>query len=281
MKVYRKLYDQGHQVLMMKPYEDTGRYNKILYFKDNPNLNTPKGIVFDDKASFYGYGFYKQSNINDNTKKIEPSFFPYDINLERLKNKSLYKSIRANDLIDWREKDFTYTHAGKTYTYVGDRDFLSEPDWEELFQHFDNKIEFIRNLKPSSIEQADKLLTYYHGNQLIHLPVYTLNPDVILRFVGKSSILFHVNNEVEYARLIFAAKVLTDKPLYIAPYIPKTPYEKDLYNWATKGGQVSFKDYLGINYNDDKFLNNPQRIMLKQDPKKITFAQCKEEYLTF
>jgi len=31
----------------MKPYEKTGRYNKIFYFKDNPRLVIPKKLILD------------------------------------------------------------------------------------------------------------------------------------------------------------------------------------------------------------------------------------------
>nr|DAL45315.1 MAG TPA_asm: hypothetical protein [Caudoviricetes sp.] len=32
---------------MMKPYEKTGRYNQIFYFKDNPKLKIPKKLIIN------------------------------------------------------------------------------------------------------------------------------------------------------------------------------------------------------------------------------------------
>ena len=99
MHTYTRLMNEGHQVLMMKPYEKTGRYNKILYFKDNPNLIIPKKMVINtDKGQFYGYGFYGKSGLKEETLQATPSFAPYDLMSSTMKGKALYQSIKANSI---------------------------------------------------------------------------------------------------------------------------------------------------------------------------------------
>lgn len=76
---------------MMSPYEKTGRFNKVLYFKDNPKLPVPKNVIVNsEKSSFYGYGFYGNSTLMEDTKEYAPSFVPYDNTLTKIKNISLY-----------------------------------------------------------------------------------------------------------------------------------------------------------------------------------------------
>jgi len=38
MKTYNYYNNKGHKVIMMRPEEDEGRYNKIIYFKENPRI---------------------------------------------------------------------------------------------------------------------------------------------------------------------------------------------------------------------------------------------------
>lgn len=42
MKIYNYYKQKGHIVIMMRPDEDEGRFNKIIYFKDNPNTQIPR-----------------------------------------------------------------------------------------------------------------------------------------------------------------------------------------------------------------------------------------------
>lgn len=148
MKAYRKLSKEGHIVIMMKPYEKTGRFNKIFYFKDGKTKIPNSLTINTDKGKMIGYGFYGSANLLEDTALTPPDFTPYEMNMERVKNKTLFNSIRNNSIIDWREKDFAGVRPGAGITYVNDRDFMDEYDWEEIFDHFDNNINFIHTLYP-------------------------------------------------------------------------------------------------------------------------------------
>lgn len=277
MKVYNRLYQEGHQVIMMKPKEKTGRFNKILYFKDNPKLVVPQAIKFNDKCKQYGYGFFKKSNLNDKTKEYAPSFMPYDLFKEKIKAKQIYHSIKNNNFIDWREKDFTYTFAGKTLTYVNDRDFLDEEDWKELFQHYDNNIEFIHSLYPHSFEQAADVLSVYMGKQYIYLPFFSCDEDIIRKFSKHFNVCFKVENEEELILTTFATKLLTNNPLDFS--FKEYRINLDIVKWARSEKRESFQRFMGINYNEHQYLNSKYRLLLKQNPQTISYDEFKNEYL--
>lgn len=277
MKVYNRLYQEGHQVIMMKPKDKTGRFNKILYFKDNPKLPVPRAIKFNNKCKQYGYGFFKKSNLNEKTKEYAPSFMPYDLFNNKIKSQSLYHKIKSNNLIDWREKDFTYTFAGKTYTYVNDRDFLEEEDWEELFQHYDNNIEFVHSLNPSSFEQTNDILSLYMGRQLVNLPFFSCEEDIIKIFSKHFNVRFKADNEDELILTTFAAKLLTNNSISFP--LKAHNINSEIVKWAYSNKRESFQKFMGINYNEHKYLNNKYRLLLKQNPQTVSYKDFKNEYL--
>lgn len=278
MKAYTKFYKEGHQIIMMSPYEKTGRYNKVFYFKDNPKLIVPKNIVFNEKSSLHGYGFYKNSTLSKEVAALPPSFEPYEFS-SRIKNKKLLKSIKNNNFIDWREKDFTYMSSGKTYTYINDRDFMEEYDWKDLFKNFDNNIEFIHPLYPINNNQAKELLLTYFGTKTVVIKP-SFNEDDIKFFSQHINAYYDVSNENEMLLLIFAGKILTENAIRIPLIKCDSPYKKRLAEWGKKG-QISFKEFLGKDFDDKDYLKTKNRLLLKQNPKKITFKEFKSEYLTF
>lgn len=278
MKAYKRLYDEGHNVIMMKPYEKTGRFNKVYYFKDNPNLILPKGVVIDtDKSKFYGYGFLKESGLSDETKLVPPSFVPYELLSNKLKNQALFKSIKTNSLIDWREKDFTGFYKGKGITYVNDRDFLDEPDWRDIFKAFDNNIEFVRSIRPRTYDEAIEYLTLYQGNKSIILPNIYMG-EQYKELIKRGKVDFTYVKDEDLFMYTFAAKVMGVKSPHFYR-IPISDFEKDLLSWSNVGN-ISFKDWKGADFNPSLYLNFKYRLLLKQDPTKMTYNDLKANWLT-
>lgn len=281
MKAYNKLIEQGHQIIMMSPYEKTGRYNKIFYFKENPNLPIPQKLIINhDKGSFIGYGFYGKNDLAESTKEYSPDFTPYDLCNLRIKNKTLYKSIKSNSLIDWREKDFTGARAGVGITYVNDRDFLKEDDWESLFQHYDNNIEFVHSIKPINYEQAISFLNLYQGNSSRIIVPYTTDKEKLLEYLSYKNVCFAASSIEEKFLLALAAKTLCEEPILFSNFTSENELEKDINAWSKSKLRISFKDFIGNRFDDNKYLKFRYRILLKQDPKKITYNELKADYLT-
>ena len=44
MKTFNYLQQENHRVIMMKPTDEVGRFNQIIYFKDNINVDIPRTI---------------------------------------------------------------------------------------------------------------------------------------------------------------------------------------------------------------------------------------------
>ena len=282
MKAYQRFRDEGHQVIMMKPYEKLGRYNKVFYFKDKPNLKVPDKLIIDtEKGKTLGYGFYGESGItNEQTRRSAPNFTPYDLYSNRIKNKTLYNSIKKNSLVDWREKDFSGVKKGKAMTYVNDRDFLDEPDWIELLEHFDNNIEFIHTIHSNSTEQALKFLYSYNTHSTRIVVPFTHQIELIEELSSHYGVKFNITN-VSDKDLFFFILAAKTKKIKVEFNLWKTnsPFRDDLIKWGNSE-DISFKDFLGTNFREQDYYNLPYRIYLKQNPKKIHTTNI-SEHLTF
>lgn len=275
MKAYARFTEEGHQVIMMDAYEKTGRFNKIFYFKDNPALVIPRKLVIDqDKSVYCGLGYYGNTGLSEKTEAYTPSFTPYDLMKHKIRNKELYGSVKKNSLIDWRTKDFSLTKGDAIYTYVNDRNFLLEDDWRELFQHYDNKISFLHTVSTYSIEQAKefKELAPNIAKSRILVPL-TTDAEALEMFAGNDNYCFDNRGDTDahICLIILAAKTLTDKKISFFNN-GTTKFQKDLCKWA-RAGQVSFKDFMGNDFNESDYITFPNRLLLKQDPKKISYQE--------
>ena len=284
MQAYARLKSEGHQVIMMKPYEKTGRYNQIFYFKDNPRLEVPRKLIVDqDKGKFCGFGFYGTSGISPETMEFAPSFEPYDLFSNEIRNKELYKSIRANSLIDWREKNFAGARAGAAITYVNDRNFLDEEDWEDLFNHYDNNIDFIHAIRARSYDDKDfiKLTQKPLGTKTRLIAHSGLSKDVFERFKNCRGIEYDYTDTTDLFMQIFISKVI-DIPIEIEfKYVDAGDFFRShLLRWNNLYGRISFKDYMTkmCVWDPSRYMNFPYRLLLQQDPTKITYDELYEEY---
>ncbi len=264
---------------MMKPYEKTGRYNQIFYFKDNPKLEIPKKLIINqDKGKFCGFGFYGTSGISSKTIEFVPSFEPYNLFSNKIKNMTLYKSIRNNSIIDWREKNFAGAKCGAAITYVTDRNFLDEEDWEEIFDHYDNNIDFIYSLKVDKSEE-DKMFKFLkkpYGNHTRIVVPQQIDMDKLIYLSSCRGVVFNINDAMELTAQILISKILDIKlPMYST--YENDPFILDLIHW-NNAGRISFKEFLGINWDPNKYITFPYRLMLQQNPTKITYDELCEEY---
>ena len=264
---------------MMKPYEKIGRYNKVFYFKESPKLKVPIGISVNDKCSFIGYGFHGKNELNERTKSYSPSFFPYDLYLNKIKNLTLYKKVKNNSLIDWREKDFTGIKKKSNIFYVNDRDFLKEADWQDIFTFHDN-IDFLHSLWPQDYDQAIKFLSLYQNKNARIVVPPPFDKNQIIEYCSFNNVSFYCPEFEKQFLLIFTAKVLGESPIcFYNP--PMTNFEKNLQKWGRNSQTISFKDFLGKEYQEKDYLNFRYRLLLKQNPQKITFEKLRDNYLTF
>ena len=283
MKAYRKLCNDGHLVIMMKPYEKTGRYNKIFYFKDG-TTRIPNGLTINtEKGKVIGYGFYGGAELLKETMFTPPDFTPYDMNMDRVKNQTLYRSIKQNSLIDWREKDFTGVRTGSGITYVNDRDFMDEYDWEELFDHFDNNIYFVHTLYPGQ-NQLRTLMQKNYTFARIAAPMI-FDKELILELLDTKGIMFN-NKDVSLKYLIgfiCFVKTLSLKKIAFTNPMSTDPNMKRIIKWAYDTSRISYEQFYqkteGHMPIDNFHYNFKPKALLYQDPKAITPEDFIFEYL--
>ena len=107
---------------------------------------------------------------------------------------------------------------------------------------------------------------------------FDLDKEMIETFAGKSSYRFDNTNvsEERLCTFILAAKTLTDKPIHFYKQ-GETQLQKDLLSWATKG-QISFKEFKGDSFNESNYITFSKRLLLKQNPKTISFEELVLSY---
>lgn len=272
-------------IVMMSPYEKTGRYNKIFYFKESRKLKIPNSLLINtDKGKMIGYGFYGANHLLDDTAATPPSFTPYSNCSSRIKNKSLYKSVMSNSIIDWREKDFTGVKKGSGITYVNDRDFLLEPDWEDLFNNFSNNISFIHSLRPQGRDQIKSILSKNYITSKICIPIDQLNIDDIkycLRMNGAVFDITNITNEKLFS-FIFLTKTFSSDKIKFSIYASPNPFTQKLLSWGMSGSTESFASFCGKDYDDTNkdYYRFKYRKLLRQKPSNMTPNEAIKE-LTF
>lgn len=123
------------------------------------------------------------------------------------------------------------------------------------------------------------MLSIYHGTKTIFIKP-SFNEDDIKFFSNHINVYYNTKDENEMLLLVFAGKILTNNKIRL-PNKCSSKYGEKLIRWGTAAEQVSFKDFLGKDFDDKNYLKTKNRLLLKQDPKKITFKEFKDEYLTF
>lgn len=143
-----------------------------------------------------------------------------------------------------------------------------------MFQHYDNKIAFLHTVYLSTIEEAKEFKALCPNLDKSRAVVpFTLDAEALEMFTGESCYYFD-NRGVSDARLcliIFAAKTLSDKKIQFFEN-GATQFQKDLIRWG-RAGQVSFKDFMGAAFDESNYVSFPNRLLLKQDPKKMSHKE--------
>jgi len=89
-------------------------------------------------------------------------------------------------------------------------------------------------------------------------------------------VVFNISDAMELTAQILISKILDIKlPMYST--YETDPFILDLIHW-NNAGRISFKEFLGINWDPNKYITFPYRLMLQQDPTKITYDELCEEY---
>lgn len=160
-------------------------YNKIIYFKDNPNFIPPMGIQLSgDNIQINGYGFFKNENyIPEDILKTPIDYTPYDAFSDRLKDydvlrKSALIRISNGDLLELSEK------AKAKKVFIIDREVINNK----------KVLDFLSNHKQYTYYFPHKLIFYDYQDYITYksLKIKTRNY-FIIRFQYNADFIKETN----------------------------------------------------------------------------------------
>ncbi len=286
MKIYNYYYKQGIPVTMARPRDDFGRFSKIIFFKDSPNVRIPNSLSLSgDNKIYYGYGFYKKvGTLPDSISAATPTFLPYDAYSNKIKD---YEKIRRNSLYRLENDDRTGINDSTRLIYIVDREPLYQKNLIPfLLEPHKQKIKFFHRLEVKDEVTYEKFKSYHH---LLDTSFY-INFDF-----SKDFFTNHCDKDFEYNCAIREKESIKQYTLRILSMIlikkhfgarvtlnfinPKTELLQLLIKWNSNKIAESFSNCYADNAQVKKIISVQEseiRMLLKQNPKTLNI-----EYLDF
>lgn len=290
MKTYNYLYQQGNKVTMMKPTDEIGRFNHIMYFKDNINVDIPNHIeVTGENKSFYGYGFYGYTiPLKPEIAAVPPVFTPYDAYATKLSVKAKYDQIKRNSLIRFETKDFTYMQPKSRKIFFVDHNLFEQEGIDDFLQEHKNQtFEFLHTQFIRDEESALKFMRYTDLFSQPFVISYNFSEDFFYEYF-KEDILFDIrtppyddNYLTKFIKIgLWYKKTRTVLRISVQP--DAKPEEKEFFDlvfeWIKSPKPISYYEYFkdnkqAIRYADSR--TSEIRLLLKQNPDKVTKESLK------
>ena len=278
MKIYNYYQQRNNLVRMMKPNEDEGRYSRIIYFKDNPNIQIPRALTINgDKKETYGYGFYKKYYpLDEEIMKVPPVYDLYDVYSYKLSvpNNS-YDSLKRDSLIRLESNDFTDFKPERLKMNFVDHDFLYVKDaFECLLENKNHRFNFFHTLW---VKDEDTFYKFERFIPLIYSYIiidFKYSQEFFFENFIKDNVIFKFekreNETVLNYQLRYVKMGLLYKNKKIRMKIPFNPpaqndLDKDIIEWLKGPSYESFSD----SYKIPSGVSSELRILLKQSPKTI------------
>lgn len=281
MKTYKFYYDKGDKVEFIKPKQDIGRFNHVIYFKENFNIKIPDDIcVTGEKKSFYGFGFYGYlTELKPEIFVVPPSYLIYEPFAYKFPN-NIYNSLKSNSYIRFENKDFSDLKAGGGTIYFADNNLFNSDGIEDFLLENKNKNFYCFNTPNVNIQEKD----IFRFNELFksNIIINNYSEDDFFNFIEEKNIIFNmeiIDGEDEYNYIIRLIKTI----LFLKKYnkknfikISPNKYDKLLRKWIAiqgKDSNLSCFNYYDGNKEVQNFINSQCteiRLLLKQDPQKVT-----------
>lgn len=175
MKTFNYFLKQGHQVLFLRPHDDMGRCNKIFFFKSRPNTKIPLNLqISGENRTHYGFGFYKKFiALQPAIEKCEPTFLPYEVEIDKLKQKDrkLLNRIKNNSIIRLENKDTTAMQSVASTIFIADEK-LETDNIRWFLDNYKEKIDFLYDV---SLSEEQFVLLNDRLRYLTNVPMLDAN----------------------------------------------------------------------------------------------------------
>lgn len=282
MKMYNYHLKNNDIPIMMKPNEDEGRFSKIIYFKDNPNITIPKTLsLYGENKEIYGYGFFnKFYPLEEKYCDVPPSYFPYDPYTRKISVKN-YDLMKTSSYIRLENKDFSDFKKDRTHIFIADRNFCYLKDSADFLQEYKNyRFDFIHRLEIKDNETFRKIIPY---SSLINRRLfinYKISGDLFKQYYDDRIIFDWINpfegetKEKQIARIISMILYykITNTPVLMEYIDSKDPFLKNILIWGISKNQKSCYDFYIDNKRILKTIEaapSQIRLLLKSNPKKL------------
>ena len=270
--------------MLMKPTDDEGRFNKIIYFKENPNVPIPTKLsIYGDNKSFTGYGFFKKNELPPpEIAKMPPSYLPYDAWVNKLNiSATEYNKMKNNSFVRIETENYAGYNKNANRIYIADRDPLIYPNALDFIEENRNK-NFIF-LNPLIVNDEATFLKF-SGYRVL------FNKDFILNFKYTEDLFFDnwkdvifkldkfdSETEENYQKRIIkmALWYKGNNTTFRFPYkINYSELTNKIIEWAQNNSvRTSYAEYHKLSKKDQAeiaALPTELRLLLKQNPQSIT-----------
>ena len=255
MKIYNYYYSKNYKVTMVRPNDALGRFDKIFYFKDNPNTVISKSLnLTGSNKKLLGYGFYKKTEIlKPEIFNLPPLYYIYDSFLDRLSYKERYESLKKNSYVRVETNDFVDLKPN-TLIYVADYDFCAQEKAEDFLDEYKNRSIFFFHQPKLSCAALPKFSKY---SQTLRPRIIDLDEDVFIEECYDRNIIFPLNifpkETIENYRLRLMKMGLIYKNKKTAPPRPRfyssevDDFADKIMNWIVTPEFISFSNFYSNN----------------------------------
>lgn len=282
MKIYNYHYNKGDKVVMMRPNENEGRFNQIIYFKDNPNTQIPKTLHLSGPLKqIYGYGFFNGFYpLEEKYQNAPPSYLPYEPFTEKMSN-AVYNKIKKSSFIRLENQDFSDYNESKTWISFADRNLLYVDGAKEFFHEHKNHRYF--PLHSLNVKDEATFLNFVQYTPIMDrrlLLQFKFSEDLFKTYYN-DFIIFDLLNPWEgesynhfIQRLItmFLYYKVNKANIMIEISIGEKTLLDFILLWGLKGKQLSYQEFYEGNKEALAFIDSSPseiRVLLKSKPSKM------------
>lgn len=282
MQIYNYLYQRNEKVLFLKPGEDIGRCNKVIYFDDNCKI--PRDLeVRGEKKQQWGYGFYR---INEKLKPeiaaMEPCYFPYDAWTNKLSAKSKYEKLKRSSYVRLETENFGGFKSNATSIFFADNRLFSVAALTDFLDEHKRKHDFccIHPPRIESQEIAEKVSRYTEIFNCRFTCAFKFSEDFLYEYLSDFDFSFKpfededtdsYTERIVKMALLFKSK---NKTNWILEIDKRTPLLKYIDKWIRSApSNMSYNEY----YHGDQLALNEMikaatnaRLFLKMSPQCVT-----------
>jgi hypothetical protein len=281
---YYNYYNKNDYGLMMKPTDPIGRCNRIIYFKDNPNVDLPKTLdVFGPNKEIYGYGFFKSVDpLPPEVAKVPPSYIAYAPYVNKVSNQSEFSRMQRSSYIRIETNNMADMKPNAQFIYIADRNICYLPDSYDFILENKNKgIFFAHTNFITDLETANKFSRFFPIFKTGIIIDFRYPEDFFFEYY-KENVIFGLGKRPDEDTTRYLIRLVkmglwfksTGASFRMGYNISLNGEEGKVIEWLRQNPvKTSYMEFRKDDAAAQKFiLNCPSelRLLLKQDPKTIT-----------